>query len=760
MLRFTIVSDPPKTKSTVRVVAPVSEAPVNYGDSLVVIRGGELGRRYPLGSRWLTIGRSRNRDIYIEEDLVSRRHCKVKRDGSVVLVQDTSSNGTYVNDDRIHGEQRALCDGDLIRVGPWILKFLDRCNIENSYHEAIHRLATRDGLTDIFNRRYFGKTLARTMERTHGDLALIMVDVDRFKRINDEHGHIVGDLVLQHMAKVLQESLLEKDILARYGGEEFAIILSRLDERNALEIGKDLRKRVEGATFRVNSIDIPVTISVGVATFTDEFRDTKDLIASADSALRRAKRSGRNTVREYEPGRDGPFAEHQNSGRDRSTSDQVEPIPIHLLRGQLIEEAKAGAETTLVTVGACVIHHRLALRKEVGRAAVEAYERWLLQVLQRHAARLQIAEENETYLYLIEVADTSESEAVAASINQEFQTKVARSDLPIRTELLRLCHGFASAKSPIIDIDKLISSAQNEVERDARQTSSDTKWPYPVAHSLEMISAVEKPEARINRIFQATETSLRFLTSVAFAAVWRNEERREENADAVQRLVQLAEVDSWDDTSIRNFRAFLEVASEKSWPLMTCIAQSILDQADESVDLLSIASEVFTLCRNHHHANEEPEQRNQEKQIERCFEQFKRGIKSLSRYHLYSIDGCEFVDDETFWCTLRDHTGPDQLFSVARIKRKRPLQNGTYLFTEKLDSHLQLSPLIIMADCPICQHAELFWTPDFEVRSSETRYEGIITRHKLSRTVCVQNIPQVFTANAGSDTLMGSTNTD
>ncbi|MEZ4358784.1 MAG: diguanylate cyclase [Kofleriaceae bacterium] len=264
----------------------------------MVIYGLELGKKFNLTRSQMIIGRSSKADVQIDQEAVSRNHCKILNTGNAVLLRDMgSTNGTYVNDEMI--DEYVLRDGDFIKVGRCIFKFLSGSNIENAYHEEIYRLTTVDGLTQIFNRRYFVENLEREIGRAlryRRELSLIMFDVDRFKQVNDTHGHLAGDYVLKHLASVIRARIRREDVLARYGGEEFGILLPEIDNYNALQFAEKVRKLIEQADFRFEDISIPVTVSVGVASLQGEVEDALEFIKAADDNLFVAKESGRNRV--------------------------------------------------------------------------------------------------------------------------------------------------------------------------------------------------------------------------------------------------------------------------------------------------------------------------------------------------------------------------------------------------------------------------------------------------------------------------------
>jgi diguanylate cyclase (GGDEF)-like protein len=266
---------------------------------LVVIYGNELGRKYSLESPSVTLGRSNKCDIQIDQESVSRAHSKITNAGRSVKIRDLgSTNGTYVNDELV--EERPLVDGDFIKIGRTIFKFLSGGNIERAYHEEIYRLTTVDGLTQIFNKRYFAEALDREIARAsryRRELSLVMFDLDHFKEVNDSHGHLAGDAVLKTLAHTIKTRIRTEDIFARYGGEEFAIILPEIDGHNAHQFAEKIRRIVETTDFIFEATKIPVTISMGVATLDLEEPAAAALIKRSDERLYEAKAAGRNCVK-------------------------------------------------------------------------------------------------------------------------------------------------------------------------------------------------------------------------------------------------------------------------------------------------------------------------------------------------------------------------------------------------------------------------------------------------------------------------------
>ncbi len=167
--------------------------------------------------------------------------------------------------------------------------------------DKLQRLAQTDYLTDVYNRRAFFELAAPELERSrryHHSLAFVLMDVDNFKKVNDTYGHLVGDRVLQNMARACQRSLREVDTLARFGGEEFIVMLPETDGPGACRSAERLRQVIEQVEVSTHQGQVRITTSLGVAVFQpDHDQITIDrLLGQADQALYQAKQAGRNQV--------------------------------------------------------------------------------------------------------------------------------------------------------------------------------------------------------------------------------------------------------------------------------------------------------------------------------------------------------------------------------------------------------------------------------------------------------------------------------
>ncbi len=277
--------------------ATVVEGPEGHdcgaGPRLVVVSGALLGTQLDIDELPVLIGRAAGCTLTLAHPSVSRNHCRIHREGDQVLLEDLgSTNRTRVNGRPV--ELIQLRDGDQITVGQDDLKFFEGASAEARYHQELIDLALYDALTGFLNRRQFRILLQEACDhgRTGQPMSLLLLDLDHFKQINDQHGHLAGDQVLATVSKVLRERVADHGELGRLGGEEFAILLPDLGVGKAAEMAEMLRLAVQQRGIEPG----PITVSIGVAEWSTELPDGAALLQRADAALYCAKNSGRNRV--------------------------------------------------------------------------------------------------------------------------------------------------------------------------------------------------------------------------------------------------------------------------------------------------------------------------------------------------------------------------------------------------------------------------------------------------------------------------------
>jgi two-component system, cell cycle response regulator len=258
-------------KTVVTVISKIGDRKPTTDACLVVIYGHSLGHKFTVKSGEMVIGRSSQAHIQIDHESVSRRHAKVVAGKSRTEVVDLeSTNGTYVNDDSV--QTRALRDGDLIKVGRTILKYLANDNVEMAYHEEISKLARIDGLTRCFNRRFIRDQLSREISRCtrYGRaLSVLIFDINGFQYLNDQYGHLAGDAILAQMGKRISRRVRREDILGRYGGGEFTILSPEADGGVIAMLAERLQSIVADGSFGFEETSIPVEICVGYASLSE-----------------------------------------------------------------------------------------------------------------------------------------------------------------------------------------------------------------------------------------------------------------------------------------------------------------------------------------------------------------------------------------------------------------------------------------------------------------------------------------------------------
>ncbi len=267
---------------------------------IVFLSGPLVGKIHLLEEGTVRMGRAADIDIPINDLGISRHHLQIQLRQGVARVKDLgSTNGTYLNGNRV--KEAELKDGDKIQISSsTIMKFAYQDKVENIFHTELYRMAVVDALTGAYNKRFFEERFREEFSyclRNNVPLSLLMVDIDHFKNVNDEHGHPAGDFILSHVTALLRSIVRREDIVARYGGEEFAIVLKATPSEGATILAERMRRLIDESTFDFEEKRIHVTISVGIATLNAQnLPDAEAMVKTADSFLYNSKNKGRNRV--------------------------------------------------------------------------------------------------------------------------------------------------------------------------------------------------------------------------------------------------------------------------------------------------------------------------------------------------------------------------------------------------------------------------------------------------------------------------------
>jgi two-component system cell cycle response regulator len=280
------------------VIAPPNSA------YLIVVSGGIPGTMVRVNDRGTTLGRSADSSFQISDITVSRQHALLSVDeiGTIYLRDDGSTNGTFVNGKRVTAyRQVSLNDGDRIQLGTSVVLKLARLDPNDElFQREMFERTVRDNLTGLYNRAYLINQIGLLAERNAAQgmgLAVLMLDIDHFKRVNDRYGHLAGDGVLREVASVIRESTRSEDLVARFGGEEFVVALPISVAHLAFDRADRIRTNLAKRRIRTEGKEIQVTASIGLAFGPPgRTRNEMALIMTADEALYQAKAQGRNCV--------------------------------------------------------------------------------------------------------------------------------------------------------------------------------------------------------------------------------------------------------------------------------------------------------------------------------------------------------------------------------------------------------------------------------------------------------------------------------
>ncbi len=281
--------------------------------SLVFLSGELMAVQVPLEREIVFLGRALEADVRLNDSQVSRLHAKitteidsVTKEIHYVLSDLDSTNGTLLNG--LPVSEEILQNGDKILIGDILLRFELLDEIDREFQKQIHRLIAHDELTGLLTSRSFFSELRREAGRSAAEnrpFSVLMMDIDHFKEVNDTHGHLTGSKTLEEVGTCIMRALRAGDVAARFGGEEFAALLLDATLAQGLVAAERVRAAIETFAFSTTKQQPDaqkthhITISIGIATFPEDSSDPIELIEMADSALYRAKRSGRNRVCSY-----------------------------------------------------------------------------------------------------------------------------------------------------------------------------------------------------------------------------------------------------------------------------------------------------------------------------------------------------------------------------------------------------------------------------------------------------------------------------
>ncbi len=277
--------------------------------SLIVLRGEDVGREFPLVAEEIVMGRDMRLDLPIEDEMVSRRHASIRRVGAAeefrhVVTDLGSTNGILVNNRKL--SEVELRDGDRIILGETVLLYRVLDEIDIGYQDEIRKLVRYHELTGFLTLKEFYRIVRREISGSEAGerFALLMIDVDNLREINTLYGHLAGGAVIRRIGELFRGVLAGEQAIGIYGGDEFICLLPGESGASALDVAERLRCTVENDPLAWNDSRIPFTVCVGMAEFPSHGTRIQDLVQHADTALYRAKTQGRNRTVVYEPSAD------------------------------------------------------------------------------------------------------------------------------------------------------------------------------------------------------------------------------------------------------------------------------------------------------------------------------------------------------------------------------------------------------------------------------------------------------------------------
>ena len=298
----TLEAEVTATRQTDTNHRPLAPSPRSARPTLTVLTGFDAGKVIVLAAE-AVVGRGSESHLVLSDPGVSRAHARLVRVADEVVVYDLGSkNRTFVGEAVVGPSGRMLVNQDVIHFGPNVgVRFARMTDAEEKLARDLYESSMRDPLTRAYNRRYLANRLKAEVAyvaRHGGSLSLLTFDFDHFKRLNDQHGHAAGDVVLREGAAVVTAALRSEDVLARVGGEEFVVVLRGIAQGPAMTCAERVRSAVERAQFSADGASVRATISVGVATSDEVVLDAggTTLLKLADTRLYQAKAAGRNRL--------------------------------------------------------------------------------------------------------------------------------------------------------------------------------------------------------------------------------------------------------------------------------------------------------------------------------------------------------------------------------------------------------------------------------------------------------------------------------
>ncbi len=714
---------------------------IAYEMCLVVLAAADpknVGGRTPIASDGIDIGRGSECGIVLDDPRVSSRHCIVViRDDVPLLIDQRSSNGTFLNDERV--EEHVLCNGDRIRVGSAVLKYISGSDMEAQYHKTVTDLAVTDSLTGVFNRRHVDAQIKREVERAEAaskPLSLIAVHVDHLNHIGDTYGEDVADCVLVDIARRLK-STAAGGIVGRTAGGSFVILFPNVALAEAVPLARHFRDAIAGDAVRTAEQSVAATVSLGVADLGQSVTQEALSWQASERVYAAIRRGGNCVVPEnaepvgtasVNPRRvlDGPWMLHKLLAKD---------VPASLMGFEL------GDEATVLRFGGTTLRERwlqeLLSVVEHELKGDDLLARWrdryvLAAFVDRNRSQVGVAQAR-----IIEVWN-------ALPVPEEYRHELTR-----KLRVARLWPDDIQAHQQ----QALDQIALRLLER-PRSDRTVSTLPFPLAFTEAILAEKTNAQARAHCLIWGIDVGLRFLLAIEMATLLS--EPSKSIRQAVAKLVQ-PELDR--PVSIGTLASLLVKlcgmhSEQRKGPLArllgrqqeqmtTCgsvgqrIAHRLVEVDGQQSDLAKRLGPAIQERNTIKHGPGMPEgtYAEQEKILRAGFEAILEAAEPLSRCEMVN------VDDILGWGSgnevryrLRVHRGPAERFSVREIGVPARLEKSPwcYLLDDSGHPPLSLAPWFADQDCTVCGRAEVFVASQLSMAPADDLIEvmGLTSAHK------------------------------
>lgn len=692
---------------------------------LVVIYTQErlfLGKRFVLENNPTRVGRSTDNHIVLDSSSVSRQHGRFEhRAGAWIVVDDGSTNGTECNDERISREL-ALKNGDRVKIGPTIFKYLSGADVEAQYHEELYQMNVIDGLTQIHNERYLYGSLEREIllaRRHERDLSLLRFDIDHFQRVNDVHGPLAGDFVLKEVTRIVQGRIRQNDVFARYGVDEFAIILPETSTGEAARLGEVCRQDVHAHAYVFQASTIHVAISVGVALLKGSDETASDVIKRAGEWLFFAKNSGRNRV--CAPG----FASYGS-----------QPIPSmsrrHIDGASLLEKALTKEPPGVLL--AFEIDEEAVIVERLGTKVREA---WFQQLTFDVGGRLDAEDTLAVWrgrYVLGALRDGNPEKAVALAGDVRAIWGSHSTPAEHRSVPRRLRYATMNAQDLATHRERALDVLVGQLSQRAPSIPPlGDDLPFPIAALNAMVSARKDALGRVKALLDGIEKTLRFSVAIAVGLLrdGGSTQQKERCGEVLVRAARFGP--SWEYIAPDLMALITDGLAGEAAVAMRALGHVRRKDGSNLAQSLFYVRNLRGIITRQTGLSEDAYEI-EEPRLQEILALFLAALAPLSRLRLVSVAEIESIeDDDSFRYALYLHRGAGEQFPITRVRLPHRLQkNWCYLLAEDPDRPpLFLAPVVLSRTCEVCGRIEVAIAEQLVMGPGGSRVStgGVITNH-------------------------------